>query len=318
MPKPTPYGLKVVRTGQTGQAIVVLHGIRQVRESLEPFARMIADATHRDLYVYGYNHTLGLERNGRNLFDTLASELPDARLDLVGYSMGGLVARLAASTAYPSRVRTVVTLATPNRGSVSNAELTTLGQLGRSVFEFVSPFAPRTEGVKDLTRAAAIMSARRDAVLAQHSNLILNASERRYASIPGLFYNEDVADTALGPSVVLSGLQAAIQLTGLQVRLSKMQRSHDGIVTERSNDISTSETHDWSEVHLAVPAPDGTPARTHAVMDNCRQHDHLSILADADIARLIAVLIDTDDWRTLRHDHVDLHQRVRLLPFDAE
>jgi len=318
MPKPAPYGLKPVRTDRPGHAVVVLHGIRQVRNSLEPFAKMVAAATDLDIYVYGYNHTLGLEHNGRCLYDALASDLPEGRIDLIGYSMGGLVARLAASTSYPSRIHTVVTLATPNRGSVSNAELTTLGQLGRSAFEFISPFAPRTEGVKDLTRAAAIMSARRNAVLARYPNLTVDADERRYASVPGLFYNTDISDTEFGPSVAVSGLQATIQLIGLKVRLSKMSRSHDGVVTERSNDISSSETHDWSEVHLVSAARGGGPARTHAVIDNCRRHDHLSILTDADVARFVAILIGTDDWRTLRRDHPDLRSRVRLLPFDKD
>jgi hypothetical protein len=92
------------------------------------------------------------------------------------YSMGGLVARLAATEELPSRIHTVITLATPNRGSVSNAELTTLGQLGRSVFEAISPLAPRTEGVKDLTRAAKIMSSRRNALLQANPQLDISAT----------------------------------------------------------------------------------------------------------------------------------------------
>lgn len=158
--------------------------------------------------------------------------------------MGGLVARLAATEELPSRIHTVITLATPNRGSVSNAELTTLGQLGRSVFEAISPLAPRTEGVKDLTRAAKIMSSRRNALLQANPQLDISATQRRYASIPGLFYNKDETEFAWGPSVQISGLTAALTLLGLRLRLMKMKRSHDGIVTERSNDISSSETHD--------------------------------------------------------------------------
>jgi len=86
--------------------------------------------------------------------------------------MGGLVARLAATEELPSRIHTVITLATPNRGSVSNA----LGQLGRSVFEAISPLAPRTEGVKDLTRAAKIMSSRRNALLQANPQLDISAT----------------------------------------------------------------------------------------------------------------------------------------------
>ena len=115
-------------------------------------------------------------QNGKDLALAISRDIPVGRVDLVGYSMGGLVARLAATEELPSRIHTVITLATPNRGSVSNAELTTLGQLGRSVFEAISPLAPRTEGVKDLTRAAKIMSSRRNALLQANPQLDISAT----------------------------------------------------------------------------------------------------------------------------------------------
>src|SRR5580658_7843324 len=133
------YGLEQLKAG-TGHAVVVLHGIRQTRGDLAPFARMIShESDALNVFVYGYNHTRALECNGRDLAAAISRNIPEGRVDLVGYSMGGLVARLAATEELPSRIHTVVTLATPNRGSVSNAELTTLGQLGRSAFEMISP-----------------------------------------------------------------------------------------------------------------------------------------------------------------------------------
>jgi pimeloyl-ACP methyl ester carboxylesterase len=312
----TSYGLDRLTTG-SGHAVVVLHGIRQTRDAVVPFARTIADASDAlDVFVYGYNHTRGLERNGRDLASAITDGIPTGRVDVVGYSMGGLVARLAAMEG--PRIHTVITLATPNRGSLSNAELTTLGQLGRSVFEIISPIAPGMEGVKDLTRAAKIMSARRDAVLQANPGLIINATGRRYASIPGLFYNKDQANFAWGPSVQITGLTASLALLGLRIRLMKMERPHDGIVTERSNNISTAETHDWSEVHLVDPGPNGEPARCHAVIDCCRKHDHISILRDAAIAQFTAALLTCDDWRILRQVHSTLRHRVRLYPFACD
>jgi pimeloyl-ACP methyl ester carboxylesterase len=312
------YGLARLRTGP-GHTAIVLHGILQTREMLAPFAEMLGDAAPAlNVFTYGYNHTQGLERNGRRLADAIRSEIAPGRVDLVGYSMGGLVARLAASEDVPSRIHTVVTLATPNRGSLSNAELTTLGQLGRSTFEFLTAFAPRAEGLKDLTRAAEIMSNRRKTLLGKVPSLALSADERRYASIPGLFYNQDAPGFKFGPSVKLAGLTAFFEVGRLKRTLIAMARPHDGIVTQRSNDISTSEPADWSEVHLVSAASDGRPARCHAVIDRCVENDHISIIRDADVARLAAELLLSDDWRALRSNRQELHNRVRLYPFDAE
>ncbi|MEI9851986.1 MAG: alpha/beta fold hydrolase [Sphingomonas sp.] len=166
------------------------------------------------LHLYGYNHTAGLEHNGTKLFKALDAGIAADRIDLVGYSMGGLVARLAASENWPSRIHTIVTVATPNRGSISNAELTTLGQIGRSIFQMISPLAPRTEGVKDLTRVVPIMKHRRERLKGQLASGRMTAEERRYASVPALFYHDDRAEFEFGPSIALSGTPGDDQLTG--------------------------------------------------------------------------------------------------------
>src|ERR1700741_515646 len=143
------YGLHEVRPGSAEHAVVVLHGIRQTEQDMRPFAQALAGALPSPrILTYGYDHTRGLEENGKRLDHHVRHELDGSRVDLVGYSMGGLVARLAASQQQDSDIHTVITLATPNRGSLSNTELTTLGQLGRQAFEMISPLLPRSEGVK--------------------------------------------------------------------------------------------------------------------------------------------------------------------------
>lgn len=313
------YGLERVSDASSGHAVIVLHGIRQTRDALKPFAEMIAGvANASDVFVYGYNHTLALEENGELLARAIEEQVDHERVDLVGYSMGGLVARLAASERLHNRIRTVVTLATPNRGSISNAELSALGQVGRSIFQLISPIVPRSRGIMDLTRAARIMSDRRDRIYADHPQPSLSANERRYASVPGLFYHVDKAEFEFGPSLQMTGVQAALKLAGLKIKLVNMKRSHDGIVTERSNNLANRETHDWSEVDLASPGPDGAPTRCHAVIDSCRNHDHSSILGDKGVAGLTASLLLCDDWRLLKTEFAHLRNRVRLYPFDAD
>lgn len=311
------YGLMLVRPGADGPPVVVLHGIRQTRDQLRPFAEALAhDAPGRPVYVYGYDHTRGLEDNGRRLAEVLDADLPHGRIDLVGYSMGGLVARLAATEAYPSRIHTVVTVATPNRGALSNRELTTLGQLGRKAFEWLSPMAPRTEGVKDLTRADDIMKARRARLVADHPNAGYAPDARRYASIPAIFYATNKADFEFGPSLETSGLQAVL-LFGVKKRLSSMPRPHDGIVTEASCDLSKVTSEDWAEIRLMRRDDNAPPALCHAVHVVCTEADHISILKHEPVARLAARLVATDDWRTVRRDDPDLLANASLAPFDT-
>lgn len=314
------YGLLKLREGLGARAVIVLHGIRQTREDLRVFAMEIGTRlpTAYGLYLYGYNHTVGLEHNGTKLLKALNASITADRIDLVGYSMGGLVARLAASENWPSCIHTVVTVATPNRGSISNAELTTLGQIGRSIFQKISPLAPRTEGIKDLTRVVPIMQARRERLEKQLTNGRMTATERRYASVPALFYNDDRADFEFGPSIGLSGTQAAIKLIGLKLKLINMKKAHDGIVTERSNKLVGHDSTDFSEIHLTRAAADGRPAICHAVVDTCRLQDHSSILSDVNVAHLVASLISNDDWRRLRETNKNLDSKVRLYPFDYE
>jgi len=313
-------GLLTLRKGDGARAIVVLHGIRQTREDLRDFATMIGSRlpSSHGLHLYGYNHTAGLEYNGTKLYEALNAGIDADRIDLVGYSMGGLVSRLAASETWQSRIHTVVTVATPNHGSISNAELTALGQIGRSIFQLISPLAARTEGVKDLTRVVPIMQKRRDRLKQQLATGRTTSQQRRYASIPALFYNRQRTDFALGPSIALSGVQAAIKLTSLKLRLVNMKKPHDGIVTEKSNNLSSPESIDFTEVHLTRAGADGNPAICHAVSDSCLEQDHGSILSDANVAHLVAGLLLNDDWRQVRQSYGGFDIGVRLYPFDCD
>jgi pimeloyl-ACP methyl ester carboxylesterase len=308
-PAPKPYGLKQIGGGGGGKhVVVILHGIRQVRDDLAaPFGQALVNvATGATLYVYGYNHTQGLVTNGELLATILEKELKADRIDLVGYSMGGLVARLAASDIRSNSIRTVVTLATPNRGALSNAQLETLGQLGREAFEWLSPLAPRSEGVIDLTRAAEIMNKRYNSLLAEKRTLKV-----RYASVPALFYNPQRANTDLGPSVAMSGLYAFFTLANVKRKIFAMSRPHDGIVTEDSCDLTRDASYDWSEVHLAA-TDDNTPARAHVVIDKCADQDHQSILSEADVARLTWAILSCADWQLLKNHDAVLQHRLRV------
>jgi pimeloyl-ACP methyl ester carboxylesterase len=297
------FGLEQI-CGEPGNrhVVVILHGIQQTREDLaNPFGRRLFESSSgADVFVYGYDHTQALELNGRLLADCLVS-LNAKRIDLVGYSMGGLVARLAASDRPIAALRRIVTIATPNRGALGPAQLTLLGQIGRRAFHMFSAIAPRTAGVKDLTRAAAIMTDRRNRLKSNYPAGDSPVSTLSYASIPALFYHPDRTDFEFGPSYKLRAVQGLFLATKLQIQLEAMTRPHDGIVTEDSCQINKKSSHDWSEVHLAKAGQRGEPPLCHAVLDCFVEQDHSSIVdgGAADTAALVWLLLSTDDWRDL-------------------
>jgi pimeloyl-ACP methyl ester carboxylesterase len=310
------YGLAAVRVGSSDHSVVVLHGIRQTRDALYEFASWIADTlADSSVYVYGYNHTEALEVNGRRLLDTIIRDIPSGRVDLVGYSMGGLVARLAASEPEAKRLNTIVTVATPNRGAISNAELTMLGQVGRRLFERISPMAPRTRGVTDLTRVMTIMKQRRDAL--ELAGCFPRATVRRYASIPGLFYNDDRDESELGPSIQMAGLRATILLIGFKMKLFDINKAHDGIVTEASNDVTAPRSFQFSELDLVLPGENGEKALCHAIAAQCVDQDHITIIREQRVAELVAALVATDDWRALKANYPTLAPSIRIKLADA-
>jgi hypothetical protein len=92
----------------------------------------------------------------------------------------------------------------------------------------------------------------------------------------------------------LGWLQRAFVLSGLLARWVAMSRAHDGIVTEDSTRLSSDDSSDWSEVHLAER--DGAPVRIHATIDELINCDHMSILAHGMLPRLVAVLIGCPHW----------------------
>lgn len=316
MAKPSPsYGLDLVRSGSRTHSVIIIHGIRQTRDDVRPFADMIANGLPGlQVFTYGYDHTRSLLHNGRQLFEVLQTGVPQGRVDLIGYSMGGLVARIAATEAIPSNIHTVVTLATPNRGALSNTELTLLGQVGRQGLELISPIVPRSEGVRNLTTARTIMRSRWRRLIDAGVQAI-DGDRRRYASVPALWYSDDKADFSFGPTPMMSSVVFGFKAIGLKAKLERMEKSHDGIVTERSNNVTTVEGNDWAEFHLVATGQSGAPPLCHAVTEACDQHDHMSILTEPTVAALICGLIDTDDWRQVKTRHRHL-AHARLHPFD--
>ncbi|MGI5127699.1 esterase/lipase family protein [Pseudonocardia sp. CA-107938] len=115
----------------TGRLVVLVHGLIETEEWWRPapdaddFGARLAADTGATCVRVRYNSGQPITRSGAELAELLgrlvdAWPVPVARIDLVGHSMGGLVARSAlqqATGSWASRVRHLVCLGTPHRGS---------------------------------------------------------------------------------------------------------------------------------------------------------------------------------------------------------
>lgn len=156
----------------TGHLVIFVHGLCENEESwskgdVAPGAtypeRITADTDGTPVMIR-YNTGLHISENGQHL-DTLIQELvehwpvPVTRITLVGYSMGGLVARAATNYAtaegqtWQHLVRDVICLGTPHTG----ANLEKAAHLGSRLLRFLPESAPfgailehRSAGIVDL------------------------------------------------------------------------------------------------------------------------------------------------------------------------
>ncbi len=92
-----------------------------------PFMDRLLAAGYREgetLFVFDYDWRLSVIDNADRLAEFISSEVPDGRFDIVGHSMGGLVARTyAASAGEEGRIDRLIAAGSPWRGSVQLFEL---------------------------------------------------------------------------------------------------------------------------------------------------------------------------------------------------
>ncbi len=106
--------------------IVCIHGLSGHRQNFFPLRGLLYLHGRRRVYSIGYDDAAPLEESARTLARVVeeivaANDLgEETRIDLVAHSMGGIVARLAAfDPAFRRRIRHLVTLGTPHRGTLA-------------------------------------------------------------------------------------------------------------------------------------------------------------------------------------------------------
>ncbi len=115
------YGLLLPATMKEDQPIVLLlHGVDCTRDGLAPLAKLIEADGHQVGY-FGYPDDQPIADSAKLFTEQLTAfhdKFPSSKVDVVAFSMGGLVARSTLEgDQYPGGVNHLILLAPPNHGS---------------------------------------------------------------------------------------------------------------------------------------------------------------------------------------------------------
>ena len=98
--------------------IVLLHGVIRTRNSLDSLAQYLQDHNAADVISWGYASTRQTIQQHATKFGELLSHFPeDSDVYLVGHSMGNIIVRSYLKRQQDKRLKRMVMLAPPNKGS---------------------------------------------------------------------------------------------------------------------------------------------------------------------------------------------------------
>ena len=104
-----------------GEAVILLHGLGEGRDSMQPLADHLRRALDASVLTFGYASVRAdIDAHGRALARVVSGLPATQRISFVGHSLGNLVVRRWMTVAPPSdlaRVRRMVMLGPPNQGS---------------------------------------------------------------------------------------------------------------------------------------------------------------------------------------------------------
>ncbi len=114
-------GLKLISSAGSGSTVIYVHGLLQsVEDDKVKNAARAAQITgqYASAYVFSYDYRLGFRQAGQALATALNSAgFADKSVDIVAYSKGGLLTRVALEEEGATKaVRRVIFLGTPNTG----------------------------------------------------------------------------------------------------------------------------------------------------------------------------------------------------------
>lgn len=273
--------------------VILVHGILSDSST---FDRLLSLLDERDtgevfdFWIFDYDYLQPLRVSGDQLAMAIRERaFGDRRVDIVGHSMGGLVARMAVIRNNLPNVHRVVTLATPNHGTISGTQLNLLGQMTTLGLRRFHPIYARASGILELTDVHSILKAELQAMgVATRTHL----DGKSYVSIPAQYFHTKRQWGEPPPSLTMGGLTLARRLVNffrlLRINLSPV---HDGIVEERSNQLHPSPTGSSDEGTYMPSRRDVAERILHVTHDAAADCDHVTITASAEIADLIQAVL---------------------------
>lgn len=284
--------------------VILVHGILSDSST---FAKLISLLTDRisekkfDYWIFDYDYLQPLTTSGDNLAQAIRAQgFGGRRVNIVGHSMGGLVARMAVLRHNLPNVHRLVTLATPNHGTISGTQINLLGQMTTFAFRRLEPVYARAAGILDLTNAHAIMRAEMDKM---HALSPSNLQNKSYVSIPAQYFHNLKQIGNLPPSILMGKITLAIRILNFITKFRiKLKPVHDGIVEERSNQIHPAPTGSISEGDYMYSRSEPDQRILHVTHDAGSNCDHVTVTTNPDIADLIHAVLAAE---TLDHAGID-------------
>lgn len=302
--RPTP----IISAGD--HIVIFVHGILADASTFDKLLPHLdaLDPTHKlDFWIFDYDWRQSLTESARQLADEIRKRAfgDNRRIDIVGHSMGGLVARMVVLKHDLPTVKRIVTLATPNHGTIMGSQLNLLGQMTTHAFRKFHPIYARAPGVIELTDIPTIIKQELASAAASSAGRL---NDKSYVSIPAQFYHTKRQFGQKPPSLTMGGLTAfstvlsSIRYHGVGIR-AKLTPVHDGIVEERSNQLHPAPVGSSNEgVLMLRGAPDRSILHiTHEAASDC---DHVMITGCQEVADLIHAVLCANQ---LDQTNIDQH-----------
>lgn len=305
-----------------GQAIVFIHGLyldpltafREMEKAFSGKAGSVFDTSQAEddeildkfkqweLVSFDYDFYKGIELNAEELSGLLRERYGDvAEVTLICHSVGGLVARAAVLLERLPFLKRVVMLGTPNFGEQRISQLGILSQMAFYTHSKLSAVFTRKRGTRDLMRVPKIFEE-----LLNRQNAEENADPVEYITIPGTYFHKDryffdtgEAEDQKRWTSLFAFIEGAAGIVDALAPLFKfnLERPHDGVVEESSNNLIPADAGRRSEKAYTINYPDSVSPKTyaHVFHQSCDKLTHVMIQHNHDIIRVVADIVLADN-----------------------